>query len=168
MTTVPTNWVDNTGQQVNAAYLINLGNEVNGKAVLPAGGWPSTNMTTAVQTSLGKADTATQPANLVAAQLVTINPQTDNYTLVATDVNKAVEMNKATAVNVTVPPNSSVGFTVGTVIEVVQVGAGQVTVVQGAGVTINRASSLTTRAQWSSLTLRKRATDTWLLTGDQT
>lgn len=166
MTAVPTNWVDGTGQSVNAAYLNNLGTEVNGKYVKPGTGIPSSDMTAAVVTSLGKADTAMQATDIAAAQLVTINPQTADYTLVLTDANKAVELTKATAGTVTVPPNSSVTFPVGTVIEVVQTGAGQVSIVAGAGVTINNASSLSSRAQWSSLGLRKRATDTWLLTGD--
>lgn len=166
MAVVSTSWVDNIGQLCNAAYLNNLGTEVNGKYVKPGSGIPSTDMAAAVVTSLGKADTATQPANLVTAQLVTINAQTNDYTLVATDVNKSVEMNKATAVSVTVPLNSSVPFTVGTVIEIVQVGAGQVTVVATGGVTVNTHATLLTRAQWSTLGLRKRATDVWILTGD--
>lgn len=44
-------------------------------------------------------------------------------------------------------------------------GAGQVTV-GGAGVTINATPGLKLRTQWSSATLIKRATDTWVAVGD--
>lgn len=108
---------------------------------------------------------ATDIANAVAAaQQTVINTQTDNYTLVASDANKAVHMNKATAVNATI--NAGV-HAVGDTGEIVQVGAGQVTVVQGTSVTINKSDSLKTRKQWSSVYWHCYATNTFLLTGDQ-
>ena len=82
------------------------------------------------------------------------------------DKDKLVEMNNASANNLTVPPNSSVAFAVGSQIRILQIGAGQTTVVAGAGVTINSTPGLKLRAQWSSATLIKRATDTWVLIGD--
>ncbi len=108
-------------------------------------------------------------AQLAAAQQVAVNAQTGTtYTLVLGDASKAVECSNAAAITLTVPPNSSVGFPVGTVIEVTQIGAGQVTLAPGSGVTLNNAAGLKTRVQWSSVVLRKRATDTWLVTGDAT
>lgn len=94
--------------------------------------------------------------------------QAANYTLVLGDGGTVVEGTKATAQTVTVPPNSSVAFPIGTVIEVVQYGAGQITLTPGAGVTIRTPSSLTTRAQYSSVGIRKRATDEWVASGDLT
>lgn len=91
-----------------------------------------------------------------------------NYTLVTADAVSVVEGTKATAQTVTVPPNSSVAFPIGTVIEVVQQGAGQITLTAGAGVTIRTASSLTTRAQYSSVFLRKRGVNEWVANGDLT
>lgn len=106
-------------------------------------------------------------ASVLAAQLVTINAQTEAYTLVATDANKAVEVTSAAAVNVTIPTNASVAFPVGTVIEVDQMGAGKVTIVGASGVTVQSAvDTPTSRAQYSALVLRKRAADLWLVTGD--
>jgi len=88
-------------------------------------------------------------------------------TLVLTDAFTAVEITSASATTVTVPPNSSVAFPVGTVLEVAQMGTGQVTIAAGSGVTINSAGALTkTRVQYSAVSLRKRATDSWLLVGD--
>lgn len=98
--------------------------------------------------------------------LTALNAQTASYTLVLADKGKAVEVTSASATNVTVPPNSSVDYPIGTVIEVAQLGTGQVTLVAGEGVTLQTPSSLLARAQFSSLSLRKRATDTWLVTGD--
>jgi hypothetical protein len=98
---------------------------------------------------------------------LTINSQTVSYTLVLSDASKLVEINSGSANNLTVPLNSSVAFPVGTQVSLLQVGAGQMTVVPTGGVTINPASMLKLRAQWSSATLIKRANpDTWVLVGD--
>lgn len=102
------------------------------------------------------------------AAVVTANLQTASYTLVLTDAGKVVEMNSASATTVTVPPNSSVAFPIGTVIEVGRLGAGSVTLVAGSGVTIRipTGSSLILRAQYSTVGLRKRAADEWVASGD--
>lgn len=88
------------------------------------------------------------------------------YTLVLADAGKIIELTSASAVNVTVPPNPSVAFPIGTVIEIVRIGAGTVTLVQGSGVTILTSISLVLRAQNSSAILRKRSTDGWIVAGD--
>jgi hypothetical protein len=94
------------------------------------------------------------------------NTQTVDYTLVLADSTKVVEMNTAAASVLTVPPNASVAFPVGTIIEVHQYGAGQVTITPGAGVTILSASGLKLVSQFSTASLRKRATDEWVASGD--
>ena len=96
------------------------------------------------------------------------NEQTGTtYTLALTDGGKVVEMNNASANTLTVPPNSSVAFPVGTQILVVQVGAGQTTLTPDTGVTINsKDGNLKLSAQWSAATLIKRATDVWMAIGD--
>ena len=126
-------------------------------------------LATAVQTSLGKANSATQPADLTAAQLVAINAQSGTtYTLDLSDQNKAVECANASAITVTVPPNTAKAFPIGSVIEVVQTGAGQVTIAQGSGVTVSSRSGLKLAGQWAVAVLRKRSTDGWILAGDTT
>ena len=77
-----------------------------------------------------------------------------------------IEMNSASATTLTVPTNATVAWPVGTSIDVLRVGAGAVDVAAAAGVTINATPGLKLRAQWSSATLIKRATDTWVLVGD--
>ena len=86
--------------------------------------------------------------------------------MVLADKDKLVEMNVATANNLTVPPNSSVAFPIGTQINVLQTGAGTTTLVAGSGVTVNATPGLILRARWSSVTLIKRGTDTWVAIGD--
>jgi hypothetical protein len=95
------------------------------------------------------------------------NTRTGSYTLVLADSGKAVEMNVATANDLTVPPNGSVAFPVGTIIEIVQLGAGQTTIVPGSGVTIRSpGGKMKITGQYSSASLRKRATNEWMLSGD--
>lgn len=91
---------------------------------------------------------------------------TADYTLAAADANTNVDVNLATPVTITVPTNATVAMPIGTRIRITQIGAGQVTV--AGSVTLNTARSLTTRAQYSVIELRKRSTDTWVVSGDLT
>jgi hypothetical protein len=88
------------------------------------------------------------------------------YTLALSDDGQLVELSNSSGVALTVPPNSSVAFPIGTQIQLLQTGAGQVVVTPGAGVTINANPGLKIRAQWGFATLLKRSTDTWVLVGD--
>lgn len=98
---------------------------------------------------------------------VTANVQEASYTLVLSDLGKVIEMNVAGANTLTVPPDSSVAFPVGSLIEVHQYGAGQVTITAGAGVALrNNGSKFKTAGQYASASLRKRATDEWVVSGD--
>lgn len=79
-----------------------------------------------------------------------------------------IEPNSASGVTITIPPNSSVAIPVGTSLQVCQAGAGQITIAAGSGVTLRTARSLTTRAQYSTITIRKRGVNEWILSGDLT
>lgn len=97
------------------------------------------------------------------------NTQTDSYTLVLTDAGKMITMNKATANNLTVPPNSSVAFPTNSRIDIIQYGAGQTTIVAGSGVTIRSSGAkLKLTGQYSGASLWKKGTDEWILVGDIT
>jgi hypothetical protein len=89
-----------------------------------------------------------------------------SYTLVAGDRGKLILCSNASPQTVTVPPNASVAYSIGTQIDLVQTGAGVLTVAQGGGVTVNATPSRAFRAQYSGASLVKTATDTWLLMGD--
>lgn len=98
--------------------------------------------------------------------LIQTNRQTANYTLVLTDVDKLIELNSASAISLTVPPNSSVAFPIGTVILVAQYGAGTGSIVAGSGVTIRSASgALSLSAQYAGASLVKIAENEWYLNG---
>ena len=102
---------------------------------------------------------------IVLSELAT-NAQTASYTLVLADKGKLVEMNVASANTLTVPLNATVAWPVGSSIDILQMGAGQTTIVATAGVTINSTPGLKIRTQYASATLIKRATNTWILIGD--
>lgn len=99
--------------------------------------------------------------------LITTNRQTTSYTLALGDANKIVEMNVATANNLTVPLNSSVAFPIGTQLNVSQYGAGQTTIVATGGVTIRSASgNLKIASQYVAVSLVKIAADEWYCFGN--
>jgi hypothetical protein len=95
------------------------------------------------------------------------NTPTASYTLALADAGKVVEMNVASANNLTVPPAASVPFPLGTIIEITQLGGGQTTIIAGSGVTIRSPNGkMKLTGQYSSASLRKRATNEWMLIGD--
>ena len=94
--------------------------------------------------------------------------QAGAYQLALTDAATVIESSAAGAVNLTVPANATVAFPVGTIIEVFQQGAGQVTVVAAGGVTLRAPGGAKTRTQYSTISLRKRATNEWVVSGDTT
>jgi hypothetical protein len=112
--------------------------------------------------------TATQTAlDAKTNKLIVTNRQTASYTLVLGDADKLVEINNASANNLTVPLNSSVAFATGTQILLAQYGAGQTTVVATSGVTIrSNGAKLKLNAQYSGATLIKIAENEWYLFGD--
>ena len=106
--------------------------------------------------------------------LVTYNvlaDQTADYTLALTDSYQTlVPMNKATAVALKIPTNATAAIPVGSVITVLNKGAGTVTIsavtsgtttVLSAGAT----AAAPTLAQYKSAALIKTATDTWYVVG---
>lgn len=120
--------------------------------------------------SLSQAQQAQALSNLgLDVTRVTANPQSGAaYTLALSDAGEVVECTSASAVAVTVPLNATVAFPAGTVVEVLQYGAGQITLSPASGVTLRTPSSLTSRAQYSSLSLRYRGGNEWIVGGDLT
>jgi hypothetical protein len=92
------------------------------------------------------------------------------YTFVLTDRDDLVTASNGSAQTYTIPLNSSVAFPTGSLVNLIQIGAGQVTVQGAGGVTVlstgATAATPKTRAQYSVLTLIKAGTDTWYATGD--
>lgn len=104
-----------------------------------------------------------------ASAALAFNAQTGTtYTLVAADAeNKLVTLSNASGITLTVPPSV---FTTGQQINIAQIGAGQVTLAQGAGVTITStgatASAPKLRVQYASATIICTASNTFLVVGD--
>jgi hypothetical protein len=104
---------------------------------------------------------------------VALNAQTDTYTAVLTDnQNKVVTMDKATANDFLIPTNANVAFPIGSVINVVQIGAGKTTIkaVTSGTTTISSTGATSTapelKQQFSAASCIKTGTDTWLVIGD--
>lgn len=106
--------------------------------------------------------TLTAPAINLSTNAIT----TTTYIPVLADNGKLVTLNNAGAITLTVPTNTSVSYATGAQINILQLGAGQVTVVGDTGVTVYATPGAKLRAQYSAATLIKLDTNTWLLTGD--
>ena len=108
------------------------------------------------------ADSAVTPDKILGENIT----KTDSFILALTEANRFVMCSKTTAMTVTVPPNADVAFPIGTDITLCQYNTGVVTVAPGTAVTISSYdSNLDIDGQFSTATLRKVATDTWLLIG---
>lgn len=99
---------------------------------------------------------------------LSFNAQTGTtYTLVIGDLGKWVTASNASAITVTVPPSV---FSAGNIVNVQQIGAGQVTFSQGAGVTITSVGATSSapklRAQYSACTIICTNTNTFTIVGD--
>jgi hypothetical protein len=93
--------------------------------------------------------------------------KTAAYTLSSlTERDNLIEVSSASAVAVTIPEDSTVNYPVGTSIDILQSGTGQVSIAGAGGVTVNATPGLKLRTQWSSASLLKRAANTWIVMGD--
>ena len=106
--------------------------------------------------------------NALATAMIAINAQTGaTYTAVLTDDGKLVTMSNASANTITIPPNSSVAYGIGTQINIAQLGAGNTSIVAGAGVTLNSdGAKLKLNAQYAVATCVKTDTNTWFVVGN--
>ena len=110
------------------------------------------------------ADAAVTSPKLAAPTLVT---KSTSSALLITDANCTLLCGSGSTMTLTVPLASSVDFTDGTVITVVNYGSAQVTIAPATGaVSINSSNGKKLRTQYSSATLVKVSDTEWLLTGD--
>ena len=106
--------------------------------------------------------------NALATAMIAIRASTAaSTTAVLADDGKLVTMSNASANTFTIPPNSSVAFGIGTQINIAMLGAGQTSVVAGAGVTLNSdGAKLKLNAQYAVATCVKTDTITWFVVGN--
>jgi hypothetical protein len=121
----------------------------------------------------GTSGALTLSYDYAAGSKVTLNAQTATYTVVLADADqKLVTMSVGSANDFQIPTNANVAFPVGTVINVIQIGAGQTTIkaVTSGTTTISSTGATATapklRAQFSAASCIKVATDTWYVVGD--
>jgi len=109
-----------------------------------------------------------------ASAALAFNAQTGTtYTFVLADAeNKLVTASNASAQTYSIPTNATTAFPIGTQLNLIQIGAGQVTVSAATPATTTIVSTGATaaspkcRAQYSAITLVKRDTDSWYAIGD--
>lgn len=126
-------------------------------------------MTVGMPAATGDVLSAAMYNGLVAFTVNTT--QTADYTAVLADAYQTITpMNKATAIAFKIPTNASVAFPVGTVLTVLNIGAGTCTIsattpgtttVLSAGAT----AASPTLIQYKSAACIKTATDTWYVVG---
>lgn len=125
-------------------------------------------MPTGLPATTGDVLTAASYNSLVA---FTVTTNTNDATAVLNDQYQVLEvMNKATAIAFNLPTNASVAFPIGTVITVLNIGAGTCTIkaVTPATTTVLSAGATAaqpTLAQYRSAACIKTGTDTWVITG---
>ena len=119
------------------------------------------NFAASVTTSLG----------LKVDSLTPISQKTASYTLSSlTERDDLIEMGSGSALTLSIPTDATLNFPIGTSIDILQTGAGQVTIaaVTPGTTTVNATPGLKLRTTWSSCTLFKRAANTWVVYGDLT
>jgi len=121
----------------------------------------------------GTSGALTLSYDYAAGSKVTLNAQTATYTVVLADADqKLVTMSVAGANDFLIPTNASVAFPIGSVINVIRIGAGQTTIkAVTSGTTTISSTGLSAiapklRAQFSAASCIKVATDTWYVVGD--
>jgi hypothetical protein len=95
-----------------------------------------------------------------------IETKSDTYTLVLADAGKLIRCTKGTSMSIIVPLNSAEAYSVGQRIDIMQYGAGQVTISGDTGVTVRATPTNKLRATYSTASIIKIATDEWVLAGD--
>jgi len=99
----------------------------------------------------------------LATRLSVENVQSSSYTCVLADAGKVVTMDNTGSATITIPPNGSVAFPIGTIISIARVNTGSVALTAGSGVTLTGNSSTGAMYPGEELICRKRSTDTWLV-----
>lgn len=131
--------------------------KINNVEVLSANGLPANSVTpTMLQEGPARAS--------FRSQILTVTDAT--YTLGLSDLSKLIIMNNSSAMTVTIPSESNIAFATGDRIDVTRYGTGSLTFNSQAGVSLRATPGLNLRAQYSTATLTKLATNEWLIVGD--
>jgi hypothetical protein len=97
----------------------------------------------------------------------TLLPKIASYEPALDDAGKTITFDSTSNTTITIPPNSSKAFPLGTRFDVLRMNTGLVTFVQGSGVNIlSKNSNKNIASRWSGATIVKTDTNTWVLIGD--
>jgi hypothetical protein len=128
---------------------------------------------TATTVDVSTAQTLTNKTLTAPIINLALNAQTGTtYTFALTDNGKLVTASNASAQTYSIPTNATTAFPTGTQINIIQIGAGQVTIQAATSGTTTVSSTGATatapklRTQYSSATLIKASTDLWYVVGD--
>jgi hypothetical protein len=142
-----------------------------------SGGGTSGTVTVSIDTSvtadLSTAQTLTNKTLTAPVINLALNAQTGTtYTFALSDNGKLVTASNASAQTYSIPTNATTAFPTGTQINIIQIGAGQVTIQAASSgtTTVSSTGASATapklRAQFSAATLIKASADLWYVTGD--
>lgn len=117
----------------------------------------------------GQVLTAAQMNSIANLTIRTVTSTSDTLVLADAD-NKLIVYSTTGTVTITVPPNSSVAMTTGSVVNIIKTGAtGTLSIIQGSGVTLASAGATSTNpvitGQYKAASLLKVASDTWYVVG---
>ena len=103
-------------------------------------------------------------ASQASSEIITI---TASETLALSYAGRFININSTSAVNITIPPNSSVAFPIGTEIEFYRANTGATKFIAGSGVTIHSVdSAVNIDSQYGCAAIKKIGTDEWVLNGN--
>ena len=106
------------------------------------------------------------PATQIAKQTTGETYAGTSYTIKRRNLGGVLRTTSGSAVTVLVPPSTQLDASDNDVVNILVLGAGQVTVVAGAGVTVNTAETLKSAKQYAAMMLINTGTDEWLLVGN--
>ena len=117
----------------------------------------------------GQVLTAAAMNSIANITLRAVTTTSDTFVIADAD-NKLITYSSTSATTITIPPNSSVAFTTGSIINIIKIGAsGTCSIVQGSGVTIASAGAVSTSptitSAFKAASCIKVGTDSWYVVG---
>jgi hypothetical protein len=95
--------------------------------------------------------------------------KTGSYTLDSLSLaDSVIEVDSTSPTTVTIPLDSALDYPIGTSLDILQTNTGTVTIDATGGVTLNGTPGFKLRTRWSSATILKRASNSWIVYGDLT
>ena len=173
-TAADTRYVNVSGDTMTGDINMAAGTKINGPAGAAlvitgvSGGWIDFNFSTLANLNVPVNDTdVATKAYVDGTNSGRINAQTGTtYAPLLTDVGDFVTLSNAAAITVTMPSDATQAFLIGSEVTFLWLGAGQPSFAQGSGATLRYTPGLKMRAQYSVVTAKKIAANTWALIGD--